>query len=378
LAKIAYVSLALLVVLVLSALAIIQPTSRKVETNGNMIKHVVVIMQENHSFDNYFALFPNANGISNYPQWAKNLSHPISSVSHDLCHSHTCMMKYYDNGKMDGWKDNEAFGYYRESDISYYWKLARNYTLLDNYFSDFMGPTLPNRIFSIAGDNFGITNDYGSNKSIQGSVNSTNIFDILTRKNITWVAYVSCQACNGNPLSVFKDNTKYLSHEKEPDSFIRDIKSGKLPSVVYYETPYQFSEHPTYSVQEGMAYIRNVIGSLIESSFWKNTVIILTYDESGGFYDHVAPPNASYGFRVPAIIISPFSKKGFVDHTFYSHSSILAFIERIFNLPCMHRDCLSNPLSNSFTSDLRYAYLPYFSFFQTRVILTQESKIFLL
>jgi phospholipase C len=319
------------------------------------IQHVVVIMQENHSFDNYFALFPNANGLSNYPDFAKKLAHPISYVTHDLCHSHRCALQYYNNGKMDGWTDIEAFGYYNSTELSYYWQLAKNYTLMDNYFSDFMGPTLPNRIFSVAGDNFGLTTNFGSNYTAIGSINSANIFDILTERNISWTSYVPCHVCSLDPLSAFKNDSKYIAHERNPEEIFTDIKEGKLASVVYYATPEIYNEHPVSSSQQGMEYVKRVVDSIIASKFWDSTVIIITYDEFGGFYDHVPPPNSNYGFRVPAILVSPFAKRGFVDHTFYSHSSILAFIESVFNLPCMHRDCNSNNFLNSLTLKQSYS-----------------------
>jgi phospholipase C len=341
-----------IVFLLLAIIPVQAKTLTLVNSPLSKVQHIVVIMQENHSFDNYFALFPNANGISNYPQWAKNLSHPISSVSHDLCHSHTCMMKYYDNGKMDGWKDNEAFGYYRESDISYYWKLARNYTLLDNYFSDFMGPTLPNRIFSIAGDNFGITEDFQGHPEYFGKLNAKTIFDLLDEAKLTWSIYVPCAGCNMDPLAAFSNYNKYANNIHYTYDFIRHLKDGRLDNFTIIGFPDSFNEHPVSDVRTGMNEVENFVNAIRMSKFWKNTVIIITYDEAGGFYDHVPPPDSSYGFRVPTIIVSPLVKHGFISHKFSSHSSILAFTEHVFHLKCLLRDCVSSDLSESFPKSI--------------------------
>ncbi len=372
--KVLYVALGIMLVVAFVLISSLQPEINRTSQNMQQIQHIFVIMQENHSFDNYFALFPNANGISGYPAFAMKLAHPISFESHDLCHSHTCALRYYDGGKMDGWTDSLAFGYYNSTELPYYWTLAKNYTLMDNYFSDFMGPTLPNRIFSVAGSNFGIIENFHYNKTALSSINSTNIFDILTKKNISWAFYVPCYVCNVNPLSAFRNNEKYLSHEKDPEAIFNDIKQGNLPSVVYYETPEAYNEHPTSSSQQGMKYVKKVVDSIMASKFWSSTVIIITYDEFGGFYDHVAPPNSTYGFRVPAILVSPFAKQGFIDHTFYSHSSILAFIERVFSLPCMHRDCHSHDFFNSLTLKSYSNYSQPYSFPLITKILLLENK----
>ncbi len=331
--------------------------TRQSITGNIKIQHVVVIMQENHSFDNYFALFPNANGLSGYPDWAKKLAHTITStVSHDLCHSYECSLKYYDNGKMDGWKDREAFSYYTPSEIWYYWMLAKNYTLMDNYFSDFMGPTLPNRIFSVAGDNFGITEDFQGHPEYYHSIKGKTIFDLLEKAKLTWSVYVPCIYCNMNPLEAFSNYSRYRNHIFYTGNFQDSLKSGKLDNFTTIGLPDPYNEHPVADVKMGMKEVRDIVTAIQKSKFWSSTIILLTYDESGGFYDHVAPPNATYGFRVPMIVISPYTKKGFVDHRFSSHSSILRFVEKTFHLTCLARDCQASDLSETFSRITCFGY----------------------
>src|ERR1017187_4302616 len=132
-----------------------------VPTNGqSKIQHVIIIMQENHTFDNFFGTFPGVNGIQNDPP-SVHPFHITTRITSDLCHSWSCAHVSYDNGKMDGFlkaaRTNQTFGYYNGSDIPYYWALARNYTLFDNYFSSVLGPSLPNHVYLVAGQDGGVT-----------------------------------------------------------------------------------------------------------------------------------------------------------------------------------------------------------------------------
>lgn len=327
-------------------LALLLVNSQPVTAQGTYypIKHVIIIMQENHSFDNYFGTFPGANGVSNDPPAAKKRVHTMVSMKADLCHSRECSLAYYNNGKMDGWNTTEAFGTYDPKVISYYWQLASNYTLLDNYFSGFMGPSLPNRIVAIAGSNYGDTNNQAN---FNGQPLDLTIFDLLKTAQVSWRYYTGyCCGLNGfNPLPLATHNVR----ANDSSLFLSDLKQGKLPEVswVMPESD-ELSEHPPYNVTAGMMEVRRIINAVMKSNEWRSTAILLTWDEFGGFYDHVAPPDAGLGFRVPMIVISPYALRGNVDHELSSHSSTLAFIERLFHLPCMQRDCTSSDMMEAF------------------------------
>jgi phospholipase C len=315
------------------------------------IKHVVVIMEENHTFDNFFGTFPGANGISNDPPAAKAKVYVMNSASHDLCHSVACNVHDYDNGMMDGWTDPEAFGTYNKSQILYFWQLASNYTLLDNYYAGFLGPSLPNHIVAIAGWNYNDTEDQAH---YNGLPLTTTIFDLLNRANVSWAYYTGycCIPSGFNPLP-------YSPHHlpaKPVQSFLSNLASSGLPSVTYIMPPTdQESGHPPYNVTASVPWTRNIITAIQRSTYWSSTAILISWDEGGGFYDHVAPPNATFDFRVPMIVVSPLAKQGYVDHEFASHASIPALIESVFGLPCMARDCHSSPFTDAFVFKIPHA-----------------------
>jgi phospholipase C len=312
------------------------------------IRHVVIIMQENHSFDNYFGTFPGANGFANAPPAAKQKMHTTTAPTFDPCHSVACSQRYYDGGKMDGWTNYEAFGTYSAKSIPFYWKLAENFTLMDNYFAGFLGPSVPNRVVAIAGSNYGGTT---SQVNYDGSNLNLTIFDQLNAAGVSWRYYTGySESFNGfNPLPLTTKHHKATDYQL----FESDLAANKLAEVSWVMPQSdELSEHPTYNVTAGMVQVRSPINSVMKSSYWRATAILLTWDEAGGFYDHVVPPNSTagvpLGFRVPMIIVSPFAQRGFLDHRVSSHLSILAFIETLFRLPCMKSDCGSSDLMEAF------------------------------
>ncbi len=309
------------------------------------IQHIVIIVQENHSFDNYFGTFPGANGIANAPAAAQAKLHPVTYSTTDMCHTAPCIQTDYDGGKMDGFIESESYGYYTQKSIPYYWGLAQNYTLMDNYFAGFLGPSLPNRVVMIAGSNYGGTTNQNA---YDGSLLNATIFDALNYAGVSWKYYTGYPgSLNGfNPLPLTVNGHKATDYAV----FKNDVETGKLPSVSWLEPQSdEQSEHPPYNIADGITLVKSAITSVMKSSYWSSTAILLTWDEAGGYYDHVAPPSAGYGMRVPMIIISPFAYRGYVDHTLSSHLSTLALIERLFNLPCMKLDCKANDLMEAFT-----------------------------
>ena len=250
-----------------------------------------------------------------------------------------------------------ALGYYNGFDLPYYYTLGDSFTLCGNYFCSLLGPTIPNRLALMAGTAGGNTTDGPD----VGSLDYPTIVDLLDASHVSWKCYNLGKGTGSTPslthynaLNFFKKwhNDSRLQF-KEKD-YNEDLLSGSLPHVSFLITEGGISEHPPDDIQTGQQKMGQVITALMDSSAWKNSVLFLTYDEGGGFFDHVAPPQVDaygLGFRVPTLIISPYARRGYVSGQLYEHSSILKFIERRFGLPSLasvnHQFDTSTPGSNN-------------------------------
>ena len=330
------------------------------------IQHIFIIVQENHTFDNYFGTYPGANGLKGaVPQpipgtnetagpWEIN----SSVISRDLCHSNDCAEADYDYGKMDGFvredKGNLTMGYFNPDLIPYYWDYASQYVLMDNYFSAVLGPSLPDHIYLLAPQSGGIMDNVGN-----ATWSFPTIVDELDAAHVSWAWYAGGHsATNGwNPLpssTTYLKDHPHLSNLYESSGFIANVTHDTtFPSVTWLmpETE-ELSEHPPNNVTAGELTVVSDINAIMKSQYWKTSAIILTWDDFGGWYDHVPPPQVDQyglGFRVPALIISPYAKHGFIDHTLSSHSSTLKFIETVFKLPALGaRDANASNLLDAF------------------------------
>jgi phospholipase C len=333
------------------------------------IKHIVIIMQENHSFDNYFGTFPGVIGgytgqTCIYQQGYEGCIRPFHLKSDsvpDMCHVWDCSHQDYANGTNSLFYRNSginAFGYYDRREIPYYWDLAGNYTLMDMYFSSVLGPTLPNHLFLVAGQSGGlIGNDVGM-ETLHGRFDSgmKSIFPVLTDHNVTWRYYGIPKIVNWNPAAFIRpvaSNWTLYRNVKYPNDFFTDLYAGRLPQVSWVMPPNDAkSEHPPYDISLGQEWVKSVITALQWSRYWNSTAVILTFDENGGWYDSVPPPQVDaygYGFRVPTIVVSPWARHGFIDHTVSDHTSTLAFIEKIFHLPNLGaRDASASDMLEAF------------------------------
>ena len=403
----------------------------------NPIKHIVVIMQENRSFDNYFGTYPGANGIPKNTCISLSPRYPsvgcvkpflsTDPISGDLPHGYQSSIAAYDNGKMDGFMaaENEnpkTMSYYDNKTIPYYWDLAKHYVLADNFYSSVLSYSLPNHWYAVAGQapdtsmfyfmhrppNNDIINQGENASSIAGDsgdgsnqnntavanfgVNpnplSANSRDQIARvyleesnltktiadlfmnnpHNITWKYYdhlvkagnYKAAVTSGrafefwNPFSA-KGTTytqQYSPHFVNRAQIFTDLKDGNFPQVSWVMPSFPISEHAPASITTGMNWVKHVINAVMSSPFWNSTAIILTWDDYGGFYDHVPPPQIDkygLGFRMPTLIISPYAKPGYIDHSQYQFESMLKFIEWRFNLPALtDRDNHANNLLNAF------------------------------
>jgi phospholipase C len=339
-----------------STSSIINSTTPTSSGPGNIesIKHIVIACQENRSFDTYFGYYEKAGkfGVpAGYSQpdgkGGKVTPHKFHILdTKDIKHDWQTIHSEWDNGKMDGFyiaDGASSLGYYDRSDIPYYYGLADNFTLCGNYFSYQLGPTFPNRLAFWAGTSGGITQNH---KLPQGFLDHPTIIDVLEDHGISWKFYnLGLMGLGSTPeiefintLPFFKRwyQDKRLYHH-EADLF-NDIRAGALPQVTFVISAAFYSEHPPLNIVLGEKKMASVINALIQSPLWTTSAFILTYDEGGGYFDHVPPPQVDdfgMGMRVPTLVISPWAKRGYISGHLYEHSSILKFIERRFGLPSL-------------------------------------------
>jgi phospholipase C len=336
----------------------------------NPIKHILLLCQENHSFDTYFGFYDRAGRFGvppNYTQPGGNGRpavkpyHLTSYTNQDLPHNWEAIHAEWDQGKMDGFVTTdgpESLGYYVRADLPYYYALADAFTLCGNYFCYQLGPTVPNRLALWSGTSGGITN----NKVALGSLDWPTIADLLDRHGISWQSYnlathhaEQLGSPNGfNGLAYFK---KWINDPRlygNEDDYYRALTRGSLPQVSFLITSSEISEHPPKNVRLGEKKVAAVLNALIGSQYWSSSAFILTYDEAGGYFDHIAPPQVDaygMGLRVPTLVISPWVRRGHVSGQLYEHSSVLKFIERTFGLPTLasinHRFDRETPTTNN-------------------------------
>lgn len=318
------------------------------------IENIVVDCQENRSFDHYYGFArwidgygvpagfsqPDGHGGSVRPQ------HLTSFSTTDIGHSWTAMHSEWDGGRMDGFYTTDganALGYYAASDLPFYYGLHRRFSLCVNYFGSMLGPTYPNRFYLAAGTSGGITTNgvYG-----YGVLDYPCILDLLEDAGVSWKVY-NLQHFDDVPAGdsdnvyvFFKRFANDPRTRRTTDDYLRDAQRGELPNVSFLIPSYtkQVDEHPPADIRVGMRLQQQMITALMRSPQWRRSAYILTYDESGGFFDHVPPPEVDaygLGIRVPTWVISPWAKPGHLEPTVYEHASVLKLIETAFDLPTL-------------------------------------------
>lgn len=303
------------------------------------IQHIIVSCQENHSLDHYYGYY---SGIENYgvpPGWTDHIKpyHFKTLDPPDPLHSWGAIHTEWDHGKMDGfYKANgkNALGYYLQQDLPDYYSLLPQFTLCVNYFCGVLSCTSPNRLVLYAGTCGGST----SNGIKNGELNYPCIADLLQQYEISFKNYNCHCPDDFIKIALFQkwNGNRELNHTQE--QFFSDCKNGTLPQVSFISTASPYDEHPGSNIQTGMKLQMQLIHAVMNSPLWSNTVFLLTYDEGGGFFDHVAPPVIDAygpGIRVPMLVISPLARQGYLDPTIYDHGSVLKLIERVFQLPTL-------------------------------------------
>jgi phospholipase C len=327
-----------------------QPASRP---KIRQLQTVVVCMQENRSLDHYFGTAPwiGQHGIpSGYSQpdntgGAVQPYHFQTPSTPDIPHSWAAMHRQWNGGRMDGFYrtgGTYAMGYYTADDLPFYYELFDRSTLCVNFFSSVMGPTYPNRFYHVAGTSGGVTTNrvFG-----YGVLDYPCILDLLEAAGVTWAVYDLGQdvveaGLSDNVFLFFKSFANDPRAKRTIEDYLGDAQAGTLPQVSFIIPSYTLGqdEHPPAPITYGMELQQGLIGALIDSPQWERSAYILTYDESGGYFDHVAPPQLDafgLGFRVPTWVVSPFAKPRHLEPQTYEFASILKFIEKVFDLPTL-------------------------------------------
>jgi len=350
------------------------------------ISHVVIIMQENHSFDNYFGTYPTANGtlvnkITASLQPVNRLPNGIclrlnaGCVSPYLVHGYNTtspiegQLTYesdYSGGLMDGFAQfsgPQSMGYFDYHQIGAYWIYAEEYGLADNYFAPAMTTTTPNRLILFAGDS-PVSYNYGPPPSIPFA---NTILNQLSAANISWT-YFDTLKPYGPISSVYPFiyltglNSSTTKNIQDTSDFFGNLSNGGLPSVSFVMSlgTDDMDEHPPSNVTRGELWTVSVVNAIMQSNDWNSTAILLTWDEGGGYYDHVPPPQVltidhgfnhvlhGYGERVPLLVISPYSRENYVSKQTLNHMSLLHFIEDNWNLPYLNQNVAQSQTLSEF------------------------------
>ena len=377
------------------------PTQTPVPTGIHKIQHVVVIMQENRSFDSYFGTFPGADGIPHDGNGVPTVCSPDPKTG-------SCVKPYHDRsdsgvggahgpanfhddlaaGQMNGFQREarnpkgcskrppkpdclgidthrppDVMGFHTSADIPNYWAYASNFVLQDHMFEPPAGGSWAQHLYMVSewAAHCPITSNVSvCHTAVGGGMSSqypwTDLTYLMHKNRVTWNYYISqgsepdCEdsaaSCrphslgvttsgDWNPLPSFEDVKQdgELTKIVDVSQFYRAARAGTLPKVSWIVPNQTVSEHPPALISQGQAYVTNLIDTIMRGPDWSSTAIFLAWDDWGGFYDHVPPPTvdaAGFGFRVPAMVISPYAKKGLIDHSVMSLDTYTKFIEDDF------------------------------------------------
>ncbi|MHB8221028.1 MAG: alkaline phosphatase family protein [Acidimicrobiales bacterium] len=355
------------------------------------IEHILVLMMENHSYDNHLGMLgrgsgqtPRGDGFTIGGNGLPTASNPYAdgSVQHAFHMPTDCQVaakpsqawlashEQYDTGTCRGFVTSPsgpvAMGYWDQEDLPFYYSLASSFPVADRWFCSLLGQTTPNRRYLIAGTSVGMVDDIALEHST-GAPNGT-VFDMLSHYGISWRNYFHTDTtCTAEVF--LSDPALHSGNLVSIDSFFTDCASGTLPGFAVIDPNFgSGSEENPQDIAHGEAFAAQVVNAVMSSPAWSSTLLVWTFDEHGGYYDHVPPPAAippdsiaplpptgepaytgfgRYGFRVPAVVISPFAIPDHVSSVVHDHTSVLAMVERKWNLPALtYRDANANDLTD--------------------------------
>ncbi len=308
------------------------------------IQHVVIIVKENHGFDNYFGTFPGANGMA--------LPRSPNPPPQDPDHRHGAWLTRHTTA---------VRAQFIEQDIPQYFAWARRFTLCDNYFTDVAGPSTPNHLMLVAADS-PIINNPPRYRTGGGPA----LFDLPSLPAQLEAAKLSWGNYGGYAFDLIK---ALAGRNKHPSTqFKTDALAGKLPAVSWVYAPHDASEHApdppdkgnplVGNVTHGMQWTVDQVAAIVKGGLWPRTAIFITWDDWGGWYDHVDPPQVEawtdgtqfrYGSRVPCLVLSPYAKRGHISKSLLSHVSLVKFCETTFGLPNLNkRTAAANGMTDCF------------------------------
>jgi len=382
---------------------------------AQVIQHVIVIVQENRSTDNLFhdeKLIAEGADIASSGLNSKGQRIPLTAVAlsagYDLDHSHHSFKAMYDGGKMDGANlipvfcgqscpPNPQFKYVKPSELAPYFQMAEQYTFADRMFQTNQGPSFPAHQFILAGTSAPTaTSDLFAAEDVigfqyanwdMGCAGSPKVLvrlidpsgdesqemfpcfehptltDLLDNQRLTWRYYATA------PRSIWTAPNAIRHIRLGPDwanviipqtQILTDIANGQLPNVSWVTPSGQSSDHPWMNTGLGPSWVASIVNAIGKSQYWNSTAIFITWDDWGGWYDHVPPPQVLvdceqwgcgyvYGFRVPLIVVSPYAKQSYISHVNHDFGSILKFTEEVFNLPSLgYADAYADDFSDCF------------------------------
>ena len=388
-----------------TAIQVVAPTGLE------KIQHFVFIMQENRSFDSYFGTYPGAEGLPpgvclSDPTPGNACVAPFhdpNNVNRGGPHGVTNARGSIHSGKMDGFlvqsylgKSNDGgqpcmppapgctpgknpqdvMGWHDSREIPNYWSYANLYVLQDRMFESVASYSLPAHLYMLAAQSGGYVGGVGQPKPT--SYNFPEITELLTSGQITWKYYVTSGTTPDtedgevvgsasqqkqdpltytfwNPLPAFPKVMGDVAQRNrlvDASQFYTDAANGTLPQVSWVIPSGAVSEHPPSGVHEGMEYVTGLVNEIMTGPNWNTTAIFISWDDWGGFYDHVAPPTVDalgFGIRVPGLVISPYARQGFIDHKTYSFESWLRIVEERFGVtPMTARDNTAQDMYDAF------------------------------
>jgi len=372
------------------------------------IKRIVYIIKENRTFDHMFGRFRGASGVT--VGMDRGVERPLTPATRgalpaDIQHCYDCAIEAWNEGRMDGFNQSEAadHGAYTQflpEDLPNYWHWAEQFVVLDNFFTSAHGPSFPNHLFAIAARSGGASENPVQDRAqlarrhcetglfkawgcdslsdafvgVKDAEGNTDLVfpcfdletagDLLDRKRIPWACYSATPYQNGYLWNAFsaishvrRNPERWARHCFPVDDLVRHIREDRLPLVTWVTPRFEVSDHPEYSFCWGENWTTKVLNAIMESSMWKETAVFLTWDDYGGFYDHVPPPQVDvfgFGIRAPMLVISPYAKHGHVSHELAEFSSVVRFMEDNWSLPGLaERDRDATSLLDSFDFEQR-------------------------